>query len=61
MFGEGQRCLQISKGSRSWAHQWVTKLLEKVQAKQQALLEAIPTVPDVQSASLLLLHWLQRQ
>ena len=36
---------------------YVRQLLEKVQAKQQALLEAIPTVPDVQSAWLLLLHW----
>ena len=29
---------------------------EKVQAKQQVLLDAIPKVPDVQSAWLLLLH-----
>ena len=52
-FGEGQRCPQISKGSRFWAHRW---LLEKVQAKQQVLLDAIPKVPKVQSAWLLLLH-----
>ena len=30
--------------------------LEKIQVKQQFLLNAIPTVPDVQSAWLLLLH-----
>ena len=31
-------------------------VLEKIQAKQQFLLNAIPTVPDVQSAWLLLFH-----
>ena len=35
---------------------YVRQLLEKVQAKQQVLLDAIPKVPDVQSAWLLLLH-----
>ena len=50
-----------SKGSRFWVHQcghddYVRRLLEKVQAKQQVLLDAIPKVPDVQSAWLLLLH-----
>ena len=25
-FGEGQRCPQISKGSRSWAHRWVAMI-----------------------------------
>ena len=25
-FGEGQRCPQISKGSRFWAHRWVTMI-----------------------------------
>ena len=36
--------------------EYVRSLLEKIQAKQQFLLNAIPTVPDVQSAWLLLLH-----
>ena len=36
--------------------EYARSLLEKIQAKQQFLLNAIPTVPDVQSAWLLLLH-----
>ena len=35
---------------------YVCRLLEKVHAKQQVLLDAIPKVPDVQSVWLLLLH-----
>ena len=35
---------------------YVRRLLEKVQAKQQVLLDVIPKVPDVQSAWLLLLR-----
>ena len=59
--GEGPKSPPQNRGSKCWGLLWghedfVNQHLERTRQKHRKLLSRIPTLPDVQSAWLLLLH-----